>query len=475
MSNNFYASFEDKFRGSRELIKSRLRAYLPFIEPLLHIYPKGALVDLGCGRGEWLELTAETGFQPLGVDIDDSMLQYAQALGLSVQKMDALAFLKQLPDCSQTVVSGFHIVEHIAFVQLQQLVQEAKRVLVPGGLLILETPNPENLMVGTSSFYLDPTHQRPIPPDLLHFLTEYYGYSRQKIIRLQEPQHLISSAQATLMDVVVGVSPDYSVIAQAAATSDILKAFDTPFSQDYGLTLQALAERFQKTMTSQLDFAERTAKSQLQEALQVAQTAQRQMLNAFVKMEQAEALANSHLQGKQKTEAELTAVQQELLTTRQSYYDKCLIIEEQSRYLVDLHRSRFWRMTRLLRWVFVQMRQFRAAGLKAIIGAAVRKTAQKINHETYKYPALRRRAIACSRMLGVDTLLRRLLIKPLIQPTSFPIQPRSELIKTRLGENPGLAKEDLDFSLYSNMPHRKRSVDEIHVRISTELRQASES
>lgn len=83
-----------------------------------------------------------------------------------------------------------HIVEHIPFEDIQTLVQEAFRVLTPAGLLILETPNPENIQVATSGFYIDPTHTRPIPSQLLSFLPEYYGFKRTKILRLQEENNL---------------------------------------------------------------------------------------------------------------------------------------------------------------------------------------------------------------------------------------------------------------------------------------------
>ncbi|MGE9641913.1 class I SAM-dependent methyltransferase, partial [Escherichia coli] len=78
------------------------------------------------------------------------------------------------------------MVEHIGFANVQLLIEESFRVLKPGGLLILETPNPENIVVASSSFYLDPTHTQPIPNQLLAFLTEYTGFNRTKILRLQE-------------------------------------------------------------------------------------------------------------------------------------------------------------------------------------------------------------------------------------------------------------------------------------------------
>ena len=118
MSDDFYRTFEDKHRGSRELIKSRLRVYLPFVEPLKYLDPDARALDLGCGRGEWLELTKELGLNAHGIDLDDGMLLACKELDLSVETSDAITYLEKLADESQTVVSAFHVVEHIAFEQL---------------------------------------------------------------------------------------------------------------------------------------------------------------------------------------------------------------------------------------------------------------------------------------------------------------------------------------------------------------------
>ena len=240
----FYRAFEDRHRGPRELIKARQRVYLPFIEPLRSIYRDAKAIDLGCGRGEWLELLQDAGFDARGVDQDDNMLAACRELGLNAAAADALAALKALPDESQLVVSGFHIAEHIQFSDLQTLVQEALRVLKPAGLLILETPNPENMVVGTVNFYLDPTHQKPIPPELLSFLPEYYGFAKVKVVRLQEDKALSGKAWISLLDVLAGVSPDYAVISQKSADASLLSLTKDAFAQDYGLTLDSLAKRF---------------------------------------------------------------------------------------------------------------------------------------------------------------------------------------------------------------------------------------
>jgi glycosyltransferase involved in cell wall biosynthesis/SAM-dependent methyltransferase len=246
MPTNFYRAFEEKFRGPRELIKSRLRIYLPFLQPLQESFTPALAVDLGCGRGEWLELLNEVGFEAQGVDLDDGMLAACRELGLKVHTGDALAYLNALPDNSHAIVSGFHLAEHIPFRALQQLVAEALRVLKPGGLLILETPNPENLVVGTSNFYLDPTHQRPLPPPLLAFVPEHAGFKRTKVLRLQEADDLRNNPAPSLFGVLEGVSPDYAVVAQKDGPTGIYHALNAPFEVDYGLTLAVLAGRYQQ-------------------------------------------------------------------------------------------------------------------------------------------------------------------------------------------------------------------------------------
>lgn len=242
---SFYRAFEDRYRGSRELIKERLKVYHAFIAPLRSLYGECTALDLGCGRGEWLELLLESGFQPLGVDLDDGMLEVCETLQLPVEHCDALKKLKELPDESLAVVSGFHIAEHIPFPDLQVLVTEALRVLKPAGLLILETPNAENLVVGTNNFYLDPTHERPIPHLLLGFLTEYAGFARSKLLRLQEQAGLSQATDVNLTQVLGGVSPDYGIVAQKTGDTSQTALFDQAFSKEYGVALGTLAERYE--------------------------------------------------------------------------------------------------------------------------------------------------------------------------------------------------------------------------------------
>lgn len=254
----FYRAFEDLHRGSRELIKSRLAVYLPFILPLKPFYGVCQGIDLGCGRGEWLQLMQENEIDLQGVDLDQGMLDAARERGLKVSHGDAIQSLQSLDSESQMLVTGFHLAEHLPFDLLQTLIQESLRVLQPGGLLILETPNPENIVVGTANFYLDPTHQRPIPFQLLSFMVEYYGFKKVKMLRLQEPEGLAGNNALSLLSVLNGVSPDYAVVAQKDGPSEIIAAIAPAFEADYGLSLESLANKYDQQIKAKAHEAEIT-------------------------------------------------------------------------------------------------------------------------------------------------------------------------------------------------------------------------
>ncbi len=256
MKTDFYQAFEEKYRGSSELIQQRLRVYFPFIAPLIQISPNLTAIDLGCGRGEWLALLKEWGIDAQGVDLDEGMLEVAREKGFRVQNQEAIAFLKAQPDDSQFIVSGFHLAEHIPFSALQQLVQEALRVLQPGGLLILETPNPENIVVGTSTFYLDPTHKNPLPPLLLSFLPEYYGFDKVKTLRLQAPSFAIEPGdEITLLDVLSKVSLDYAVVAQKLGDDPFMVATQAAFTAEYGQELKKLTNLYDQQIDAKIQIA----------------------------------------------------------------------------------------------------------------------------------------------------------------------------------------------------------------------------
>lgn len=181
----FYAVFEDRHRGTRAEIKDRLRVYLPHVARAGAGTPERPVLDLGCGRGEWLELLKENGFTARGADLNLPALALCRELGLDVAGSDALACLRSLPARSVGMVTGFHIVEHLPFPVQVELMKQIRRVLVDGGLAVLETPNPANVLVGACDFYTDPTHRSPLPSALTRFLFEYAGFTDIRVLFLQ--------------------------------------------------------------------------------------------------------------------------------------------------------------------------------------------------------------------------------------------------------------------------------------------------
>ncbi|MCS6242768.1 MAG: glycosyltransferase [Opitutus sp.] len=245
MDKNFYRAFEERFRGSRETVKARLEVYRPLLASINILYPGSSALDLGCGRGEWLELLQESGFSPLGIDQDEGMLSACIEHGLPTKNGDALDYLKNLAPSSHAIISALHVVEHISFEKLQSLIADALKALLPGGLLILETPNPENLNVGAHTFHLDPTHVKPIPPNLLSFLCEYHGFSRVKLLRLQASSNNAIAGAPTLIDVLIGSSADYAIIAQKTAMGLTEYEFNAILSGNSGFDVVSMALRYE--------------------------------------------------------------------------------------------------------------------------------------------------------------------------------------------------------------------------------------
>lgn len=246
----FYRDFEAAFRGSREEIITRLGFYAPFVQPLRGISEMPlATFDMGCGRGEWLETLGRWGFAARGVDLDEGMLLEARDLGLDVTCADALESLSALPDNSQSVISAFHLAEHIPQDMLLTLLEGAVRALAPGGVLIIETPNPEAIGVATLTFYNDATHQSPIPPEVLKFLFGHHGFNPVGRFRLNGPK---DHGTPGLKDVLYGASPDYAVIGQKPGNEAAEQALGRAFSLDIGTSSEDLAGAFDAAQQQQI-------------------------------------------------------------------------------------------------------------------------------------------------------------------------------------------------------------------------------
>lgn len=216
--SEFYRAFEDRFRGSRDLILGRLEQYSELVCAVCKAEVDCTALDLGCGRGEWLELMQRLGIHASGCDLDEEMLRDARRLGLDVVADDAVSVLRGVSDQSLSIVSAFHLVEHLEHTDLRVVVDEAFRVIKPGGIIILETPNPESILVH-GNFFTDPTHVKPLPPELLRFVVEFAGFAPASIWRMQENPRLRERVIG-LWDVIHEVSPDYSIVGRKPAHPD---------------------------------------------------------------------------------------------------------------------------------------------------------------------------------------------------------------------------------------------------------------
>jgi SAM-dependent methyltransferase len=213
--DSFYLAFEDHFRGDRAQIHQRLQVYLPILQALALPALPAQILDLGCGRGEWLALLRDHGYDAIGIDLNQAMLVTCQEQDLTVIEADILSYLNAQPDGSLTVITGFHVVEHLPFEDLVGLFAESYRVLRSGGVMIFETPNPRNVTVGSCNFYFDPTHKNPLPPEVLQFMARYSGFEPAQILPLNPSDHprvLEDSDLAHRFNELFYGSMDYAVI-----------------------------------------------------------------------------------------------------------------------------------------------------------------------------------------------------------------------------------------------------------------------
>jgi SAM-dependent methyltransferase len=199
-----YVGFEDQFRGSREVIRARLESYLPFFEG------QSDVLDVGCGRGEFLDLLAERGIPGRGVDLNHEMAEVCRARGLDVTEADAVGYLSGLPDASLGGIFAAQVVEHLEPGYLLRFLEVSFHKLRPGGRLVLETLNPACWVAFFESYIRDITHRWPLHPETLKYLVTASGFTGTSIEfrspipeqdRLQ-PVALPAGADATLADVV---------------------------------------------------------------------------------------------------------------------------------------------------------------------------------------------------------------------------------------------------------------------------------
>ncbi len=172
-----YSRFEERFRGDEDYVGETQQLYLDRFRGCRRV------VDLGCGRGEFLEILRQASIPAIGVDQDPEAIAACREKGLEARQADLFEFLAGEPPGSMDGIFCAHVVEHLPPLRLPQLVSLAAEKLAPGGTLAIETPNPGCLAIA-GDFYLDPTHVRPVPPNQLHFYFEEAGLGQIEIQEL---------------------------------------------------------------------------------------------------------------------------------------------------------------------------------------------------------------------------------------------------------------------------------------------------
>ena len=180
MNSDYYLNFENRFRGERHNIIEKLSIYNSLVDISINNNTYSKFLDIGCGRGEWLEKWNHRVSECFGIEINQSMINYCRNLGLKVLDGDAKDILRGLPDNSVTLITIFHMIEHLKSNTLFDLLDQCYRVLHKNGLLIMETPNIDNIRVSTNLFYTDHTHINHINPEGLGFMIEQIGFHKVK-------------------------------------------------------------------------------------------------------------------------------------------------------------------------------------------------------------------------------------------------------------------------------------------------------
>jgi O-antigen chain-terminating methyltransferase len=173
-----YGRFAERFRGSEEYVKSGQQFYLPYFSACRNV------LDIGCGRGEFLEMMRAAGVPAKGIDLSPESIAICSHKGIEAETADLFDYLAGLPEASLDGIFCSQVVEHLPPARLPEMIKLCASRLARNGVLALETPNPECLAIFATHFYLDPTHHRPVPYTLLAFYLEEFGVGNIEVKKL---------------------------------------------------------------------------------------------------------------------------------------------------------------------------------------------------------------------------------------------------------------------------------------------------
>jgi SAM-dependent methyltransferase len=225
-ARDFYFELQGRFQSSTQADANRLEMYRSALANLEPELPEGTWLDIGCGRGKWLRMVRESGHRAMGVDSSPAAIEQCREIGFDVTESDALKFLRSTEDSSFAVVSAFHVLEHCPFEYCLNLTYQIARTLKPGGVLLIETPHAGNLLMAAEQFWMDPTHNRPVPLPLMEFLFEYCGLSvihRFEVNPRPESEHLPLRELdlASRLDLLLYGPQDYAMMGRRQSDSPV--------------------------------------------------------------------------------------------------------------------------------------------------------------------------------------------------------------------------------------------------------------
>lgn len=174
-----------RYRGTRESLHKQMEFYRPY---LMEVKELGPMLDIGCGRGLLMRLMRDIEAKAVGIDLSTKQVEYCQANGLDARQVEATEFLDKQHDETYSAVTMLHIVEHLSFDDLLRILSEVYRVLAPGGIVLIETPNPENLFISSITFHIDPTHKHPVTFEYISTVLSIIGFQVERL-PLHMPMH----------------------------------------------------------------------------------------------------------------------------------------------------------------------------------------------------------------------------------------------------------------------------------------------
>ena len=198
----------ERFRGSEEYVKRNQQFYRPYFAACQSV------LDIGCGRGEFLEMMRDAGVPARGIDLGEESVATCRHKGLEAESADLYTYLADLPEASLDGIFCSQVVEHLPPERLPEMVKLCASRLARNGVIAIETPNPECLAIFATHFYLDPTHTRPVPHGLLAFYLEEFGVGNIEVHRLSpaaESMPSLAGLPADFRDAFFG-GLDYSIV-----------------------------------------------------------------------------------------------------------------------------------------------------------------------------------------------------------------------------------------------------------------------